>query len=106
MAEAMLAAVAVPHAAGLVHRDIKPENMCLAASATGWDAGGGHAPSEAAPAAAPTITLVDYGGATVPGRPVRQRDRLFYGTPMYAGLAALRGEAPCPWDDLESLGYW
>jgi len=107
LAEAMLAAVAVPHAAGLVHRDVKPENMCLGkAGVAGGAAEAGQRRPKQGAAHSARVVLIDYGGAVVPGRRIRSRDRLFYGTPMYASLASLRGCPPRPWDDLEALGYW
>jgi serine/threonine protein kinase len=103
LAEAMLAAVSAPHAAGVVHRDVKPENICMANAAGAGAVAEGRAGARGAKAA---VVLIDFGGACVAGRRVRSRDRLFYGTPAYASVASLRGAAPSPWDDLESLGYW
>jgi len=100
-AGAMLAAVSVPHAAGVVHRDVKPENMCLVP-----EVGEGHGKLGGGGGGTAGVVLIDYGGGCVPGRRVRARDRLFYGTPMYASTSSLRGCAPSPWDDLDALGYW
>lgn len=85
MGIALLGALRVAHAAGVLHRDIKPANV-LMEEATG------------------RVVLTDFGIAQVSGATTLTETGSFVGSPEYTAPERMSGERTGPESDLWSLG--
>jgi serine/threonine protein kinase len=81
---ALLTALDVAHAAGVLHRDVKPGNVLI-----GTDG---------------RVALTDFGIATVATDPAETTTGLVVGSPAYIAPERAKGERPTPASDLWSLG--
>ena len=84
---ALLGALEVAHAAGVVHRDVKPGNVLLGEPA-GWG----------------RVWLTDFGIAATSGDPELTTTGLLVGSPAYLAPERARGERGGPSSDFWSLG--
>ncbi|WP_030609857.1 serine/threonine-protein kinase [Streptomyces sclerotialus] len=82
---ALLGALRVAHARGVLHRDIKPANVLL-------EAGTGR------------VVLTDFGIAQVPGGATLTESGTFVGSPEYTAPERMAGRGTGPEGDLWSLG--
>ncbi|MER7398705.1 serine/threonine-protein kinase [Streptomyces sp. NPDC000151] len=82
---ALLGALRVAHASGVLHRDIKPANVLL-------EAGTGR------------VVLTDFGIAQVPGATTLTETGAFVGSPEYTAPERMAGRGTGPEGDLWSLG--
>ncbi|POX35939.1 serine/threonine protein kinase, partial [Streptomyces sp. Ru73] len=82
---ALLGALRVAHARGVLHRDIKPANVLL-------EAGTGR------------VVLTDFGIAQVPGGSTLTESGTFVGSPEYTAPERMSGRGTGPEGDLWSLG--
>ncbi|MFH8346683.1 serine/threonine-protein kinase [Streptomyces sp. NPDC018045] len=82
---ALLGALRVAHARGVLHRDIKPANVLL-------EEGSGR------------IVLTDFGVAQVPGSPTLTEAGGFVGSPEYTAPERMAGRHAGPAADLWSVG--
>ncbi|MBZ4018610.1 serine/threonine protein kinase [Streptomyces purpurogeneiscleroticus] len=82
---ALLGALRVAHARGVLHRDIKPANVLL-------EAGTGR------------VVLTDFGIAQVPGATTLTESGAFVGSPEYTAPERMAGRSTGPEGDLWSLG--
>ncbi|WP_049568058.1 serine/threonine-protein kinase, partial [Nonomuraea sp. SBT364] len=80
---AVLDALTLAHAAGILHRDIKPANVFVS--------------DDGSP------VLTDFGIATVEGQATLTQSGMLLGSPGYIAPERLRGERPGPQSDLWSL---
>jgi WD40 repeat protein len=80
---AVLDALSVAHAAGIVHRDVKPSNVIVAED---------------------RVVLTDFGIAGLAGDTILTRPGVLMGTPAFMSPEQARGQAVTPASDLWSIG--